>query len=72
MHLGNEEESEKRTQENNSEDTLVGEDEGKLMEKEEKATGVVRLSVYSAYWKAVGTFLSAFVLLSLFLMQGNY
>lgn len=42
-----------------------------LMEEEERAEGVVKLAVYSAYWKAVGACLSPMVLLALFLMQGT-
>lgn len=63
-----------KNQENNnqkgSEMCMEGE-EGKLVEKEEKETGVVKLTVYSAYWKAVGICLSPIILLVLFLMQGN-
>ena len=43
----------------------------RLMEEEEKAEGVVKLSVYRAYWRAVGVCLAPTVLLSLFLMQGK-
>lgn len=41
------------------------------MEEEEKEKGVVRLAVYSAYWRAVGSCLSPLVLLSLLLMQAS-
>lgn len=34
--------------------------------------GVVKLSVYGAYWRAVGHPLAALIMVSLFLMQGMY
>ncbi|CAD5111037.1 DgyrCDS388 [Dimorphilus gyrociliatus] len=43
---------------------------GILVKEEVKEKGTVRLSVYFQYWKAVGTILASFVMLSLFLMQG--
>ena len=45
--------------------------EGELVGEEEKETGVVKLSVYKSYWKAVGNCLAPMVLLSLLLMQGE-
>lgn len=45
---------------------------GTLVEEEEKETGVVKLGIYKAYWKAVGSCLAPSVLLALFLMQGKY
>jgi len=44
---------------------------GSLVEEEEKATGVVQLGVYQAYWKAVGVCMAPSVLVALFLMQGQ-
>ncbi|KAK3603062.1 hypothetical protein CHS0354_015755 [Potamilus streckersoni] len=44
---------------------------GRLVEEEEKETGTVKMTVYSAYWKAVGTCLASMVLLALFLMQAS-
>ncbi|KAL3874278.1 hypothetical protein ACJMK2_037317 [Sinanodonta woodiana] len=44
---------------------------GKLVEEEEKETGNVKMTVYSAYWKSVGTCLASMVLLALFLMQAS-
>ena len=44
---------------------------GGLMEEEEKAEGVVKLTIYSTYWKAVGACLAPSVLLALLLMQGS-
>jgi ATP-binding cassette subfamily C (CFTR/MRP) protein 10 len=42
-----------------------------LMEEEERAEGAVQLSVYGAYWKAVGRCLSPLIILALLLMQGK-
>lgn len=41
-----------------------------LVKEEEKAVGVVSISVYAAYWSAVGLVLAPLILLALFLMQG--
>ncbi|KAK3092515.1 hypothetical protein FSP39_003868 [Pinctada imbricata] len=49
----------------------IGNQDGGLVEDEEKETGVVRLSVYKAYWRAVGQCLSPMVLSALFLMQAS-
>ena len=59
---------------NSDEADLKGRDVGasRLVEEEEKDTGVVKLHVYNAYWKAVGSCLSPLVLLALLLMQGLY
>ena len=42
-----------------------------LVKEEEKAVGVVSISVYWAYWSAVGLVLAPLILLALFLMQGT-
>jgi hypothetical protein len=44
--------------------------QGTTMEQEEKEKGVVKLAIYSIYWRAVGVCLSPLILLSLLLMQG--
>jgi len=70
----------KGKEEENSEDAsdrqeLSDDDEekdGKLVGEEEKETGVVKMSVYKAYWKAVGNLIAPIVLCSLLLMQGTY
>ncbi|XP_070181093.1 ATP-binding cassette sub-family C member 10-like [Littorina saxatilis] len=73
-------ESEAEEQNNNAGDAESVEEEeggtpdeadGGMMEEEEKEKGVVKLAVYSTYWKAVGSCLSPLVLLSLFLMQAS-
>lgn len=43
----------------------------RLVNEEEKETGVVKVHVYQAYWRAVGSILGTIVLVSLFLMQGE-
>ncbi|XP_071834475.1 ATP-binding cassette sub-family C member 10-like isoform X2 [Apostichopus japonicus] len=43
----------------------------KLVQDEEKETGVVKVHVYKAYWRAVGSVLAWIVLISLFLMQAS-
>lgn len=48
----------------------MGAECGSLVEEEEKETGVVKLGIYKAYWKAVGACLAPSVLIALFLMQG--
>ncbi|XP_076441602.1 ATP-binding cassette sub-family C member 10-like [Babylonia areolata] len=60
-----------KPEEEEEEELTTGEGEGGMMEQEEKEKGVVKLAVYSAYWKAVGPCLSPLVLLSLFLMQAS-
>ena len=52
-------------------DNLGTTDDGKLVKEEEKDTGVVKLHVYTSYWRAVGGFLATSVLVALFLMQGK-
>lgn len=47
-------------------------EEGGLVQVEEKDSGVVKLHVYKSYWKAVGQCLGLAVLISLFLMQGTF
>ena len=42
-----------------------------LVKEEEKAVGVVSISVYAAYWSAVGYLLAPLIILALFLMQGG-
>ena len=42
-----------------------------LVQEEEREVGVVAVSVYLAYWTAVGTFLAPAIFLALFLMQGS-
>ena len=68
--LGAEAEEKERAEEDREEEVAGEETDGGIMEQEEKEKGVVKLAVYSAYWKAVGSCLSPLVLLSLFLMQG--
>ena len=70
MQLGAEAEGKERAEEDGEEEVAGEETDGGIMEQEEKEKGVVKLAVYSTYWKAVGSCLSALVLLSLFLMQG--
>ncbi len=43
-----------------------------LVKEEEKAVGVVSISVYWSYWSAVGLVLAPFILLALLLMQGTF
>lgn len=45
-------------------------DEGVLVTEEEKEVGVVSISVYKAYYVAVGYIMAPAILLALFLMQG--
>ena len=45
-------------------------DDGVLVKEEEKEEGVVKFSVYLAYWAAVGILLAPAIFLALFLMQG--
>ena len=45
--------------------------ESRLIADEDRAIGVVQLSVYKDYWRAAGTLLSASVFISLFLMQAS-
>ena len=70
VQLGAEAEGKERAEEDGEEEVAGEETDGGIMEQEEKEKGVVKLAVYSAYWKAVGSCLSPLVLLSLFLMQG--
>ena len=42
-----------------------------LVQEEEKEVGVVALSVYLAYWAAVGSLLAPAIFVALFLMQGG-
>ena len=70
VHLGPEAERKERAEEEGEEETTEAETDGGIMEQEEKERGVVKLAVYSAYWKAVGSCLSPLILLSLFFMQG--
>lgn len=42
-----------------------------LVKEEEKEVGVVALSVYWAYWSAVGLLLAPAILLALLLMQSE-
>lgn len=48
-----------------------GEVEDEQVEEEGMEKGVVSLSVYRAYWSAVGVCLAPSILVALFLMQGN-
>ncbi|XP_033736231.1 multidrug resistance-associated protein 7-like isoform X2 [Pecten maximus] len=45
--------------------------DGTLVGEEEKETGVVKLSVYKSYWRAVGNCLAPSVLLALLFMQAS-
>jgi ATP-binding cassette subfamily C (CFTR/MRP) protein 10 len=49
-----------------------GEMESEQVEEEGMEKGVLHLSVYRAYWSAVGVCLAPSVLTALFLMQGDY
>lgn len=42
-----------------------------LVKEEEKEVGVVRFSVYKAYWSSVGHLLAPTILLALLFMQGQ-
>ena len=46
--------------------------DGSLVQEEEQDTGVIKMDVYNAYWRAVGGCLATLVLLSLFFMQGDF
>ena len=48
-----------------------GDEDGGLMEEEAKDQGVVKMRVYSLYWKAVGGWLAPLVLIAVLLMQGE-
>ena len=51
--------------------TAGGSKEHALVQEEEKEVGVVALSVYLAYWAAVGSLLAPAIFIALFLMQGR-
>lgn len=66
-------------EDNSEEKVLVVDDTGDrpqgnegLVGEEKMETGVVRLTVYKTYWRAVGTYLGPLILISLFFMQGEY
>eukprot|EP00794_Sanderia_malayensis_P019839 gene19839-21781_t len=46
-------------------------DDGKLIEEEEKEEGVVSINIYKSYWKSVGYVLAISIILFLLLMQGS-
>ncbi|XP_021347494.1 multidrug resistance-associated protein 7-like isoform X1 [Mizuhopecten yessoensis] len=52
-------------------DQSGGGQDGTLVGEEEKETGVVKLSVYKSYWRAVGKCLAPSVLLALLFMQAS-
>ncbi|XP_060078893.1 ATP-binding cassette sub-family C member 10-like [Ylistrum balloti] len=52
-------------------DQLDSGQDGALVGDEEKETGVVKLSVYKSYWRAVGNCLAPSVLLALLFMQAS-
>ena len=56
-------------EETDAEEETTG--DGRLVNEETQDTGVVKLHVYSVYWKAVGSCLAPAVLLSLLLMQSE-
>lgn len=58
------------TEDDDNNNNKDDENDGILVKEEEKEEGVVKFSVYWAYWMSVGMILAPLVLLSLFLMQG--
>lgn len=62
----------KDAQDSNSDDVNGNKEDGILVKEEAKEKGVVRLSIYIQYCKAVGYILTLFILLSMFLMQGIF
>ncbi|XP_069116797.1 ATP-binding cassette sub-family C member 10-like [Argopecten irradians] len=63
--------SEEWTETSHDTDQSGGGQDGTLVGKEEKETGVVKLSVYKSYWRAVGNCLAPCVLLALLFMQAS-